>query len=390
MSMTRNLLGLALIAVAGTAVSADPAPVDINAEAFTAQVDGLRNAVALNAKTDGTREDAQWAYNILDCDICYWGLNLGWADASCWTDWSNCGNIYILPMGSYVNDSTPLNPWDGPLPYHALGYDDGAGNIWMLDMYADDYQSDAGIWGDTAQLQSMVAFGGDCWVYNAYSGAVEKTFAYNYFWFSADGTEFYGGWRWEILSAVGDNFAYTLVAGEIDAPLDPADTFEIPYEGLIVLDYDNETPEGLDDGGSWSFYAGGDMADPTFPYPTDLYQTGFNDELYWFSMGVDDPQVDEMYDGEAGLSYLDLINTGFLVSIQWGDLAQAHPTKMAIGGGGVNPCPGDLDNDGDTDQSDLGILLAAFQVNGNGDLDGDGDTDQSDLGILLADFGCPG
>jgi FG-GAP repeat len=52
------------------------------------------------------------------------------------------------------------------------------------------------------------------------------------------------------------------------------------------------------------------------------------------------------------------------------------------------PCLGDLDGDGDTDQSDLGILLASYEVDGAGDLDGDGDTDQSDLGILLADYDC--
>jgi hypothetical protein len=196
MSMTRNLLGLALVAVAGTVVSADPTPVDINAEAFTAQVDGLRNAVALNAKTNGTREDAQWAYNILDCAICNWGLNLGWADPTCWTDFSACGSLFILPMGSFVNDGTPTDPWDGPSPYHSLGYDDGAGNIWQLDIYADDYQSDATIWGDTAVPQPMVAFGGDMWLQNSYDGAVEKTFNYHYLWFSADGTEFYGGWAW--------------------------------------------------------------------------------------------------------------------------------------------------------------------------------------------------
>ena len=51
-------------------------------------------------------------------------------------------------------------------------------------------------------------------------------------------------------------------------------------------------------------------------------------------------------------------------------------------------CVGDLDGDGDTDQSDLGILLAAWGINAGGDLDGDGDTDQADLGILLADWGC--
>ncbi len=54
-------------------------------------------------------------------------------------------------------------------------------------------------------------------------------------------------------------------------------------------------------------------------------------------------------------------------------------------------CFGDLDGDNDTDQADLGILLADWGCSGGdcpGDLDGDGDTDQSDLGVLLADWEC--
>jgi hypothetical protein len=56
-------------------------------------------------------------------------------------------------------------------------------------------------------------------------------------------------------------------------------------------------------------------------------------------------------------------------------------------------CPGDLDGDGDTDQSDLGIFFANFGCSLDvplciGDLDYDGDTDQVDLGILLSGFGC--
>jgi hypothetical protein len=52
-------------------------------------------------------------------------------------------------------------------------------------------------------------------------------------------------------------------------------------------------------------------------------------------------------------------------------------------------CVGDLDGDGDTDQADLAILLADWEVDsGSGDLNGDGDTDQADLGILLANWGC--
>jgi hypothetical protein len=52
------------------------------------------------------------------------------------------------------------------------------------------------------------------------------------------------------------------------------------------------------------------------------------------------------------------------------------------------PCVGDLDGDGDTDQQDLGILLASYGVDDGGDLDGDGNTDQQDLAILLSDWAC--
>ncbi|MFG0251272.1 MAG: alpha/beta hydrolase-fold protein [Phycisphaerales bacterium JB038] len=51
-------------------------------------------------------------------------------------------------------------------------------------------------------------------------------------------------------------------------------------------------------------------------------------------------------------------------------------------------CAGDLDGDGETGQSDLGLLLTAYEQGAGGDVDGDGDTDQSDLGLLLAAFGC--
>ncbi len=56
-------------------------------------------------------------------------------------------------------------------------------------------------------------------------------------------------------------------------------------------------------------------------------------------------------------------------------------------------CPGDIDSDGDTDLSDLGVVLANFGLTGqdpdDGDTDGDGDVDLSDLGVVLANFGVP-
>jgi len=55
-------------------------------------------------------------------------------------------------------------------------------------------------------------------------------------------------------------------------------------------------------------------------------------------------------------------------------------------------CPGDLNDDGQRDQADLGILLADWGCSGGncpGDVDGDGDTDQADLGFFLSVFGEP-
>ncbi|HUU85723.1 MAG TPA: FG-GAP repeat protein [Phycisphaerae bacterium] len=54
-------------------------------------------------------------------------------------------------------------------------------------------------------------------------------------------------------------------------------------------------------------------------------------------------------------------------------------------------CVGDIDGDGDTDGTDLEILLGDWGCPGGGhasDLDGDGDRDQGDLGVLLGDYGC--
>jgi hypothetical protein len=72
-----------------------------------------------------------------------------------------------------------------------------------------------------------------------------------------------------------------------------------------------------------------------------------------------------------------------------GTIGQPDASEFVMTGGDFE-LTGDLDGDGDTDQSDLGILLADWGCTENcpGDLDGDDDTDQSDLGILLADWGC--
>jgi hypothetical protein len=56
-----------------------------------------------------------------------------------------------------------------------------------------------------------------------------------------------------------------------------------------------------------------------------------------------------------------------------------------------NPCPSDIDGDGEVAPSDLSLILLDFGVcTCPTDLDGDGEVTSSDLSLCLLDFGaCP-
>ncbi len=72
----------------------------------------------------------------------------------------------------------------------------------------------------------------------------------------------------------------------------------------------------------------------------------------------------------------------------------ASGTSQDVNGNGVPDeceCVGDVDGDGDTDQADIGSLLADWGCTGGscqGDLDGSGETDFADIVALLAKLGC--
>ena len=57
------------------------------------------------------------------------------------------------------------------------------------------------------------------------------------------------------------------------------------------------------------------------------------------------------------------------------------------------PCPGDIDNDGDTDVFDFGTFAGNFgqtvPIGTGGDLTADGTVDVFDFSIFASDFGCP-
>jgi hypothetical protein len=77
------------------------------------------------------------------------------------------------------------------------------------------------------------------------------------------------------------------------------------------------------------------------------------------------------------------------------DTGNGIPPIVDMGAYEYQPCAGDVDCDGDTDHTDLGALLGAWDSepgdpnwNPDADLDGDGHVGHADLGILLAEWGC--
>lgn len=398
MTTTRNILCLSLLALAGSSVSAQPVPVPGQAGLYEDIEPPARSATAIGVKTTNLRTAAQWIYNTHDCDVCEDNFNGAWSDPDCFIPGADCARtMYILPMGYHQFDE---RPYDAPL-YDPDDPDNPDGDEWRTDIFFDDYTADGDLWGDTGVLKPLVAFHGNAWTINNYDSGVDKTFVFHYLWFSEDGETFLGGYYWELEVLDGEGWHYHLWAGDLDEPQDPSETFEIPHTGILCFDYDNETLEGHDDGGAWEYFIGGDIENPDFPYPTDLYAVGYNDELNWAAGGVDDPNNDPNWDGDPDLSYTDILNTGFLIDWAFGgtnpDRERGHGTPTAMGTPG-SACPGDINGDGITGQSDLGILLAAYNTcpgdpNYNAaanidDTDGTGCIGQADLGVLLANFNC--
>ncbi|MFG0252818.1 MAG: hypothetical protein ACF8NJ_08100, partial [Phycisphaerales bacterium JB038] len=123
--------------------------------------------------------------------------------------------------------------------------------------------------------------------------------------------------------------------------------------------------------------------------------SGIDPTYQWTKDGVD--LVDDAHLIGATTSQLVIISTeagdvGDYICMVGDTGTCTVPTDTAtLTINGVTPCPEDLDGDDYIGQSDLGILLASYEVDAGGDINGDGATDQSDLGMLLAlyDQPCP-
>ncbi|MCK4872497.1 MAG: hypothetical protein KAS72_07210 [Phycisphaerales bacterium] len=366
MSTTRNLCGVALIALAGTAVTADPEVVS--------SADRVSAERSIRLANDGTVSTGTYdlVFDNMTLDGSAAGLNVSYTDPASYTGGSTSTNAYLVPMSSTFGGY--LAAWDAG---------DGIPN----DIWWDEYSADLDVWGDPGSLWTVTKL--ETVVVVANQDGVERDSTIQFLFFNIDGDQYMGG----------ASYTYTVPVGyegwfddEYDFYADCI-AFDIYDIGYTCFDWVN-TPDIGTDTGLGMIIAGGDLLDPAFPYPDTLWTLGQTlVDSWWCADAV--TNVDPMFDGETGTSYLDILNTGDLynhgyvddVTNPTSELCHDFPFRI-YADIGPGPCPGDLDGDDDTDGCDLGILLAYYNINDGGDLDDDGDTDQNDLGILLADFGC--
>ena len=138
--------------------------------------------------------------------------------------------------------------------------------------------------------------------------------------------------------------------------------------------------DAFDDGDAY-YHAWAQFGDPAVATPEGLLVTTFEFEALAATEATT-VQIVAFYGDYSETAVLDEEYPGYNIV---GNLGSATVEISSA------ECVGDLDGDGDTDQADLGVLLADWGCTGGdcvGDLDGDGATGQGDLGILLADWGC--
>ncbi|HEB61269.1 MAG TPA: hypothetical protein ENJ06_05525 [Phycisphaeraceae bacterium] len=389
-----RLLSIMLVAAAGTTLSASPQQVN------TAKVHVATPKVAPHHSLQSNGPHAMGDYDLV-YDTMHdigngSGWNLSWVEPVDYTPGGAGGSAYLTGLGSVAGEFWDA-PWiDDPAECDANIPTDIAWDVWAADL---------SVWGAPGTMNPITMYD----ITTAICNNVARTVTFNIGMMNLDGDTIYGpGTPPGVINVsygeLDATWCYLTLTTGIDLLYNGL-AFDAPDAGYYFVDFPNDTQP--DDSGLGMAISGGDLTQPNpdgYPSQDEIltrngYDPNNNDPEFWV-YGTANNDVDENWDGEPGISYLDVFNTQgcndtlILWNFEFDDSAGRHrvltrdfPITIYAQTGAVT-CAGDLDGDGDTDQSDLGILLAAFNTTGDGDLDGDGDTDQSDLGILLADFGC--
>jgi hypothetical protein len=262
-------------------------------------------------------------FNNQDCpgcaapsDVPDFGLNVAYADPGSYDGSSTSTNAFLFGLGNGAAGTqlrAPSQPPAIPQP---------------TDIVWNDYAGDATVWPGGAKAEAaLVEYSIVTARLNTAPGAVDRVDAYTILFFTADGLEFKGGFGFNIPTLAGQGFYQQVIIddlGEFDPPL------FIPIEGLIMVDCPGPA-EGVPAVGVGLALAGGDLANTAFPTPESLVEVGTTFSADWLfadgETGIGGPpaMVDPKFDGEAGVSYLDVLNTGFLVDWAFGTAPPGGP-----------------------------------------------------------------
>jgi hypothetical protein len=89
----------------------------------------------------------------------------------------------------------------------------------------------------------------------------------------------------------------------------------------------------------------------------------------------------------ASVSFAGFANYPMLIRVGSPVDEEGNVTLVISCDGGKEPCEGDLNNDGNVDGADIGLMLASWGGGGDADLNGDGTVDGADIGLMLAAWG---
>jgi hypothetical protein len=257
-------------------------------------------------------------YNNQDCvgctapsDIAGVGLNVAYVQPGSYNGSNPSTNASLFGLGDGPAGSllrAPSAPAATPIPIPN-----------PTDIAWNDYSGDANVWpGGIDAEAALVEYSFVTARINNAPGAVDRTDGYRILFFSADGTEFKGGFEFGIPTLAGQAFYQQVILDLTD--LDPP--LLIPIDGLSMVDCPPPA-EGQPAIGVGLAFAGGDLVNTNYPTPESLVMVGTTIAADWLfadgDTGDEGPPdvVDPMFDMVDGVSYLDVLNTGFLVDWQF-------------------------------------------------------------------------